>query len=50
MPGRQVAALSPAGVRKAIYGSMMAFVLEILTLTAIWTIKACLLILYDRLT
>lgn len=44
------AALSPAGVQRAVYGSFMTFVLEILTLTATWTVKACLLMLYARLT
>lgn len=44
------AALTPSGVQQAIYGSIMTFVLEIFTITGTWTIKACLLILYARLT
>lgn len=44
------AALTPEGVQQAIYGSIMTFVLEIFTITGTWTIKACLLILYARLT
>ncbi|PHH90988.1 hypothetical protein CDD83_2009 [Cordyceps sp. RAO-2017] len=50
MPPEAAAALTPAGVRMAVYGSIMTFVLEIFTLTATWTVKACLLILYARLT
>ncbi|KAM4061136.1 decarboxylase [Hirsutella rhossiliensis] len=50
MPPKAAAVLSPAEVQRAVYGSIMTFVLEIFTLTAIWTVKACLLILYARLT
>ncbi|KJZ77686.1 hypothetical protein HIM_02863 [Hirsutella minnesotensis 3608] len=50
MPAEEAAALTPAGVHKAVYGSIMTFVLEIFTLTGTWTVKACLLILYGRLT
>lgn len=50
MPPEAAAALSPDGAQRAIYGSIMTFVLEIFTLTATWTVKACLLILYARLT
>ncbi|KPM40205.1 hypothetical protein AK830_g6357 [Neonectria ditissima] len=42
--------LSPEGKARAIFGSKMTFVLEIFTLTATWTVKACLLLLYGRLT
>ena len=44
------AKLTPEGKRAAIFGSKMTFVLEIFALTAVWTIKACLLFLYARLT
>lgn len=50
MPPEAAATLSPAGVQRAVYGSIMTFVLELFTLTAIWTVKACLLLLYARLT
>ncbi|PNY26556.1 Uncharacterized protein TCAP_03509 [Tolypocladium capitatum] len=50
MPSEEAAALTPEGVSQAVYGSIMTFVLEIFTLTATWTVKACLLILYARLT
>lgn len=44
------AKLTPEGKKQAIFGSKMTFVLEIFALTAAWTIKACLLFLYARLT
>ncbi|KAK5995720.1 hypothetical protein PT974_04137 [Cladobotryum mycophilum] len=50
MSPEQVAQLTPETTRMAIYGSIMTFVLEIFTLTGLWTVKACLLILYSRLT
>lgn len=50
MPPEEALALTPEGVHKAVYGSTMTFVLEIFTITATWTVKACLLILYARLT
>ena len=43
------AALTPEQVEMAIYGSKMTLALELFTLGCIWTIKACLLILYYRL-
>ncbi|TWU74184.1 hypothetical protein ED733_001455 [Metarhizium rileyi] len=46
----EAAALTPEGVQSAVYGSIMTFVLEIFTITGTWTVKACLLILYARLT
>ncbi|KAK2471320.1 hypothetical protein H9L39_17551 [Fusarium oxysporum f. sp. albedinis] len=50
MPEDVAAKLTPKERQKAIFGSKMTFVLEIFTLTATWTIKACLLFLYARLT
>lgn len=50
MSPEAAAALTPDGVDRAIYGSIMTFVLEIFTITGTWTIKSCLLILYSRLT
>ncbi|KAG5924051.1 hypothetical protein E4U53_003470 [Claviceps sorghi] len=50
MSPAEAAALTPEGVHNAIYGSIMTFVLEIFTITGTWAIKACLLILYARLT
>jgi hypothetical protein len=42
--------LDEAGVAAAVYGSKMTLVLEVFTLTCLWTIKACLLLLYYKLT
>ncbi|KAF4974535.1 hypothetical protein FZEAL_8559 [Fusarium zealandicum] len=50
MPLEDALALTPKGEAQAIFGSQMTFVLEIFTLTATWTVKACLLCLYARLT
>ncbi|KYK58774.1 UbiD family decarboxylase [Drechmeria coniospora] len=50
MDADAAAALDDHGVQRAVYGSIMTFVLEVFTLTAIWTVKACLLLLYARLT
>lgn len=44
------AKLDEKGIAQAVWGSKMTFVLEIFTLTATWTVKACLLMLYGRLT
>ncbi|QUC21614.1 uncharacterized protein UV8b_05857 [Ustilaginoidea virens] len=50
MSPEDAASLTPEGVQQAVYGSILTFALEIFTVTATWTIKACLLILYARLT
>jgi hypothetical protein len=50
MPLDVALSLSPENREKAIYGSKMTLVLEIFTLTCLWTVKACLLLLYWRLT
>lgn len=42
--------LDEEGVNKAIWGSKMTFALEHFTLTSVWSSKACILILYGRLT
>lgn len=42
--------LDEAGVQAAVYGSKMTLVMEICCLTCVWLIKACLLMLYWRLT
>lgn len=44
------ASLSPEEVEMAVYGSKMTLVLELFTLTCVWSAKACLLFLYHRLT
>ncbi|RSL57600.1 hypothetical protein CEP54_008197 [Fusarium duplospermum] len=50
LPPDVAANLTPEGEAQAIWGSKMTFVLEIFTLTATWTVKACLLLMYGRLT
>ncbi|KAM0551240.1 hypothetical protein ACHAPJ_008585 [Fusarium lateritium] len=50
MPENVAIKLTPEERQQAIFGSKMTFVLELFTLTAIWTVKACLLFLYARLT
>jgi hypothetical protein len=42
--------LTPDEVVSAIYGSKMNMVLEEFTLFTTWQVKACLLLLYGRLT
>jgi hypothetical protein len=42
--------LTPEQVDMAIWGSKMTFALEEFTLATIWGVKACLLMLYSRLT
>lgn len=50
MPEEVAKSLDAKGRAQAVFGSKMTFVLEIFTLTATWTVKACLLLLYSRLT
>ncbi|KAI5459713.1 hypothetical protein BGZ63DRAFT_415220 [Mariannaea sp. PMI_226] len=50
MPEEVALHLTPAQRDQAIFGSKMTFVLEIFTLTATWSIKICLLLMYNRLT
>ncbi|KAF7546313.1 hypothetical protein G7Z17_g8528 [Cylindrodendrum hubeiense] len=50
LPEDVAEALDDAGRAQAIWGSKMTFVLEIFTMTATWTVKVCLLLLYSRLT
>ncbi|CEJ90411.1 hypothetical protein VHEMI06199 [[Torrubiella] hemipterigena] len=50
LPAETVAGLTPEGIAQAVYGSVMTFVLEIVTITGLWTIKTCLLLLYSRIT
>ena len=44
------ASLTPEEVDRAVYGSKMTLALEMFTLATVWLVKACLLILYHRLT
>ncbi|KAH8815546.1 hypothetical protein F5884DRAFT_181938 [Xylogone sp. PMI_703] len=42
--------LTPPEIRSAIWGSKMTLVLEEFTLTTIWLLKGCVLLMYSRLT
>lgn len=42
--------LTPEEVVSAVYGSKMSMVLEQFNLFTLWQIKACMLLLYSRLT
>lgn len=50
LPDGATALLTPEEVASAIYGSKMNLVLEEFTLFTTWQVKACLLLLYSRLT
>jgi hypothetical protein len=50
LPDGAAELLTPDEVVSAIYGSKMTLVLEEFTLFTTWQIKACLLLLYSRLT
>ena len=42
--------LTPDVIAERVYGSKMVLVVEQMQCVTIWTIKACLLIMYSRLT
>ncbi|OCK80452.1 hypothetical protein K432DRAFT_263125, partial [Lepidopterella palustris CBS 459.81] len=50
MPPGAAEQLSPAGIKAAIWGSKMTLALEEFQLTTTWLVKACLLLMYSRLT
>lgn len=50
MSPEEAASLTPKEVDMAIYGSKMTLVLELCQLTCLWSAKACLVILYYRLS
>ncbi|RFU24462.1 hypothetical protein B7463_g11881, partial [Scytalidium lignicola] len=50
MPPGEAESLSPDDLRSAVWGSKMTLVLEEFTLTTLWSIKACILLMYSRLT
>lgn len=49
-PGYPISELTHEEISKRIYGSKMVIVVEQMYIAAIWGCKACLLILYYRLT
>lgn len=44
------ATLTPKSRRSAVWGSKMTFALEHFTLSSLWLVKGCLLLVYNRLT
>lgn len=42
--------LTPENIKERIYGSKMVLVVEQMQIATIWLMKACLLIMYGRLT
>lgn len=50
MSPEEAASLTPEEVSMAVYGSIMTLVLELFQLTAIWSVKGCLILLYYRLS
>jgi len=50
LPPGEAEKLSTEGVKAAVWGSKMTVALEEFQLTTIWLVKACLLLMYSRLT
>ncbi|KAE8409012.1 hypothetical protein BDV37DRAFT_294554 [Aspergillus pseudonomiae] len=50
IPPEKALSLTEEEREDAIYGSKMTFILEHFTLVSLWLVKACLLIIYNRLT
>jgi hypothetical protein len=44
------AELTPEGIKERVFGSKLVLVVEQMQCLVMWTIKACLLILYSRFT
>lgn len=49
-PGFDVNTLTPADIKHREYGSKLVLVVEQCQCFTVWTVKACLLIMYSRLT
>lgn len=49
-PGTDIATFGPADYALRIYGSKLTFLVELCQCTTVWTVKACLLTMYLRLT
>lgn len=49
-PGFDFAALSPADIAKRVYGSKLVVVIEQMHIAVLWSCKACVLIMYHRIT
>jgi hypothetical protein len=49
-PGEHWTNFSPEEIRERIYGSKLTIVVEQMHITTVWLLKACLLIMYGRMT
>jgi hypothetical protein len=49
-PDTNVATLTPQDIKDRVYGSKMVLVVEQMQCITIWLVKACLLLMYNRLT
>jgi len=49
-PGTDVNTLSAADIRERVYGSKLTVVVEQMQCITVWSLKACLIFLYYRLT
>jgi hypothetical protein len=49
-PGEDIAKFSKAEIEDRIYGSKLVLVVEQMQILTIWTVKACLLVMYRRMT
>jgi hypothetical protein len=49
-PGDDVSSFSPEEIRSRIYGSKLVLVVEQMQILTVWLVKACLLIMYNRMT
>lgn len=49
-PGDDISQYSQAEIKNRIYGSKLVLVVEQMQILTIWLVKACLLIMYERMT
>ncbi|KAF2186421.1 hypothetical protein K469DRAFT_571958 [Zopfia rhizophila CBS 207.26] len=49
-PGEDVSKFTPEDIKERIYGSKLTIVVEQMSISTIWLIKTCLLIMYGRMT
>ncbi|KAF2488307.1 hypothetical protein BU16DRAFT_230397 [Lophium mytilinum] len=49
-PGDDISSFTPEEIRSRIYGSKLVLVVEQMQIITVWLIKACLLIMYNRMT
>jgi len=49
-PNENLSTFTPEEIKERIYGSKLVLVVEQMQILTIWLIKACLLIMYNRMT